>query len=213
MRVGFEEAVQLLSEGKPLIFPTDTVVGIGVSVRHAQNPDALYRIKGRASGKPIAWLVGSARDLSRYGAQVPDYAFQLADRYWPGALTLVVRASDDVPNAFCSIQGTIGLRMSNHPNVTALTEALSSPLSVTSANLSGKEAVSSLRDLDPAIADSQAVFEAIHPESAKVSDSQHPTASTVLDCTHALPTVLRAGTISPSEIEDMLGMPMALIRP
>ena len=115
------EAVAALKRGEAVIFPTETVYGLGVSVEAAAGPDVLYDLKERDRGKPISWLVGSADDLDRYGAHVPELARRLAGAYWPGPLTLVVRAADEVPEAFRSNAGTIGLRMPD--NATALASA------------------------------------------------------------------------------------------
>ena len=106
-----DQAARALRQGEAVIFPTETVYGLGVSVRAATGPDVLYDLKERDRGKPISWLVGGADDLDRYGARVPAIARKLADAYWPGPLTLVVHASDEVPEAFRSDAGTIGLRM------------------------------------------------------------------------------------------------------
>ena len=93
-----DQAARALRQGEAVIFPTETVYGLGVSVRAATGPDVLYDLKERDRGKPISWLVGGADDLDRYGARVPAIARKLADAYWPGPLTLVVHASDEVPD-------------------------------------------------------------------------------------------------------------------
>ncbi len=82
-----ECAAAALKAGEPVVFPTDTVMGLGVAVEAAPTPQVLYDIKGRASDKPIAWLVADASALDTYGANVPQYARDLADAHWPGALT------------------------------------------------------------------------------------------------------------------------------
>ena len=69
-----EEALEALKNGQPIVFPTDTLFGLGVSVLHAPSPDILYAIKHREKKKPIAWLVGGIEDLERYGKMVPDFA-------------------------------------------------------------------------------------------------------------------------------------------
>ena len=102
--VSMDEAIYELRVGKPLIFSTDTVCGIGVSVKHAKSPKCLYRLKNRPLEKPIAWLVGGVEDLLHFGEDVPNYALKLAKDYWPGALTLVVRASSKVPCEYLSAQ-------------------------------------------------------------------------------------------------------------
>ena len=129
-------AAKALARGEAVIFPTDTVYGIGVAVGAAPGPEVLYAAKGRPASKPIPWLVASLGDLGRYGRDVPPYARQLAREGWPGALTLVVRASEAVPAAFCSAAGTVALRMPDHPVPLALAKAVG-PLATTSANRSG----------------------------------------------------------------------------
>ena len=105
------EAACALAAGEAVVFPTDTVFGLGVSVKAAAGPRLLYDLKHRDAGKPVAWLVEGPETLDVYGRDVPAYARRLAETFWPGALTLVVRASAAVPAAFRSPAGTIGLRM------------------------------------------------------------------------------------------------------
>ena len=88
-----EAAAAALKRGKPVVFPTDTVYGVGVAVGAAESPQVLYDLKRREDKKPIAWLVGEVDDLARYGRAVPELAFALARTFWPGPLTLVVKAS------------------------------------------------------------------------------------------------------------------------
>ena len=144
-----DQAVCALKRGEAVIFPTETVYGLGVSVEAAAGPDVLYDLKERDRGKPISWLVGDADDLDRYGARVPELARRLAGAYWPGPLTLVVRAADEVPEAFRSNAGTIGLRMPDNATALALVRAAGCPLATTSANLSGRAAAGALDALDP----------------------------------------------------------------
>ena len=130
------EAVAALKRGEAVIFPTETVYGLGVSVEAAASPEALYDLKERDRGKPVSWLVGGVDDLDRYGAHVPDLARRLARAYWPGPLTLIVEASDAVPAAFRSAAGSIGLRMPDNDTALELIEAVGCPLATTSANIS-----------------------------------------------------------------------------
>ncbi|MBR3689724.1 MAG: L-threonylcarbamoyladenylate synthase, partial [Eggerthellaceae bacterium] len=142
-----DEAVRALSSGLAVAFPTDTVVGLGVSVEAASSPEAIYAIKQRNEGKPIAWLVFGEADLARYGRDVPPLAFELARRYWPGPLTIIVRASERVPAAFCAIDGSIGLRMPDSKTALALIEAAGCPLATSSANIAGCPAPARIADL------------------------------------------------------------------
>lgn len=201
VRATFEEAACALKRGQAVVFPTDTVYGLGVSIRAAAGPDALYALKERDRGKPIAWLVGSPDDLDRYGADVPDFARAAAVRFWPGPLTLVVRASKAVPPAFRSDAGTVGLRMPGNARALALIQAAGCPLATTSANISGHPAPRSLAAVDPALASRAA---AVLADDADVHDAgKSGVASTVLDCTGPRPRVLREGAITLSDIETL----------
>ena len=145
------EAACALAAGEAVVFPTDTVFGLGVSVKAAAGPRLLYDLKHRDAGKPVAWLVEGPETLDVYGRDVPAYARRLAETFWPGALTLVVRASAAVPAAFRSPAGTIGLRMPDSEAALALIRAVGCPLAVTSANLSGAPDTARIEDLDGAL--------------------------------------------------------------
>lgn len=177
--------IDALKAGKAALFPTDTVYGLGVAVEAVPSPEQLYHLKQRASDKPIAWLIGDARDLERYGKNVSEQAKELASSHWPGALTLVVEASDEVPAAYRSQEGTIALRVPDHPATRRLIEAVG-PLATTSANLSGDPAPTRLTEVAPEIASAVC---------ALAGETHAGQASSVIDCTGEVPRVLRAGTI------------------
>lgn len=223
--LALEEATRALAVGNAVIFPTDTVFGLGVSVSEAPGPQLLYDLKHRDAGKPVAWLVEGPEALDVYGRDVPAYARRLAETFWPGGLTLVVRASDAVPAAFQSPAGTIGLRMPASEAALGLIHAVGCPLAVTSANLSGAPDTARAEDLDRALVARTAGLylpdgvaaagtasgcaEAAPSASARLAASDQSalppasgTASTVLDCTGDAPRVLRAGALA---LDDMKG--------
>ena len=195
-----ETAVRALRDGQAVVFPTDTVYGLGVAVLYADSPQILFDIKQRASEKPVAWLVSSADDLLVYGHAVPEYAFDLAQSFWPGGLTLVVKAGDSVPPAFASQAGTVGFRMPNHELARQLIRDTGCPLATTSANLSANPAPVQACEIDAQIMGQVPVV--------LVEDG--PTAigvaSTVVDCTGPVPVILRAGGISPDEVAKVTGL-------
>ena len=187
---GQQAAVQALRAGLPVVMPTDTVAGVGVSIRHASSPQVLYDLKRRPAAKPIPWLVGSVDALDRYGSDIPDYARNLVRDGWPGALTVIVRANDAVPPAFASATGTIALRMPDNEAVLSLIRELGCPLAVTSANISGEPPVADVHDVDPSIVDGVgAVLEPISSQAAKTASSGQP--SRIVDCTGSEPRILR----------------------
>lgn len=184
----YAKAVASLEEGLPVIFPTDTVYGIGVSVRHAKSPQALYDLKRRDAGKPVAWLVSGPEALDEFGVNVPKSARELARAHWPGALTVIVKASEAVPAAFQSREGTIGLRMPASPVALALIEAAGSPLATSSANLSGGPDPTSFDEIDA---------ELLRAVPVAIDDACPASgiASTVVDCSRGTVEVLRQGAV------------------
>lgn len=184
-----------LADGRPCIFPTDTVYGVGVAVCAASGPDILFDVKQRDAGKPIAWLVGSIDDLQRYGKNLPPAVCQLAQRFWPGALTVIVEASDIVPAAYRSESGTIGLRMPANETTLALIRRVGSPLATTSANISGRAAVSRFESLDAEL------LARVGCALRDPVESLHSgVASTVIDCTGGGLSMVREGGISFKDI-------------
>ena len=192
-----ECAVRALKEGKPVVFPTDTLFGLGVSVLHAQSPEILYQIKQREQRKPIAWLVGSVADLDKYGKVVPEYARTLARTFWPGPLTIIVKASAEVPTAFCSSQGTIGLRMPNSEAALGLIKQVGCPLATTSANVSGQPDTVVFENIAPEVI--QRVGAALNDEEVKSG-----VASTIVDCASGHhPVLVREGAITVAQIRAL----------
>jgi len=179
-----QEAVRALKAGHAVVFPTDTVCGLGVAPRYARSLQEVYHLKRRPSNKPVAWLVGSVDDLDRYGADVSEEARRLVADGWPGALTVIVKASEEVPEAFRSSRGTIGLRMPASDASLALIRAVG-PLATSSANRAGGEPPRSLEEVDP---------ELLAEVAARTFTGEMGagTASRVVDATGSVPVVLRA---------------------
>ena len=196
IEVTIKEAAAALRRGEPIIFPTETVYGLGVSVEHAEGPDAVFELKHRDHAKPISWLIADASDLFVYGKVVPDFARVLADTFWPGPLTLIVKASDRVPAQFRSAEGTIGLRMPSNETALALIRELGCPIATSSANRTGFPAVKRFDELDPGLLAEVAV--SIHDDIEKSG-----VASSVLDCTHDHPVMKRVGAITAADIQAL----------
>ncbi len=190
----FSAVVSALAAGDPAIFPTDTVMGLGVAVCAADGPDVLYDLKNREHNKPIAWLVANRESLDYYGENVPAYAHVLAQAYWPGALTLIVKASAAVPARYASKDGAIGLRMPARDLTLALIRAVGCPVATTSANISGMGAPADSREVDAQL---------VARVGAVLADDDEPrsgVASTVVDCTQDTPRILREGSITHAQV-------------
>jgi len=134
---GIAEAADVLTQGGIVAFPTDTVYGVGADVRQPEAIAALYEIKGRPLNKAIPVLLARAQDLCGVAQEVPESAWRLAERFWPGALTLVVRCAFSLPPILTAGGSTVAVRVPDHPVVRALIEGLGAPLAATSANISG----------------------------------------------------------------------------
>ena len=133
------EAGDLLREGKVGLVPTETVVGL---VAGEAGLSRLFEIKGRDPGKPIAMLCESAEEALALGRESPPLARSLAERFWPGPLTLILEAEGG---------GTVGVRVPAHPVTRMVLASHDGPLYATSANPSGGSAPRALDEVDPAI--------------------------------------------------------------
>ena len=184
---GEADAVRALEAGGLVVFPTDTVYGIGVAVRYADSPAAIYAAKKRDGGKPVAWLVAGVDALSEFGLDVPESAIDLARRHWPGALTIIVKASAAVPRSFQSAQGTIGLRMPANETALSLVRAVG-PIATSSANVSGETDSGTFDGLDRDLLESASV-------AIEGNEMPSGVASTVVDCSEGELVVLRRGDV------------------
>lgn len=156
------DVARVLKEGGLALLPTETVYGIGVSVAAyaatgdgVPAPDSgygrIFTLKHRDIRQTVPWLVSGERDLDTFGVDVSSATRALARAFWPGALTIVVRASERVPAFMRADDGTVALRASASPVVAALVHACGSPLAVTSANTHGAPAPTSFSEVEPRV--------------------------------------------------------------
>jgi len=190
-------AARILAEGGLVAFPTDTVYGVGA---HALQPDAVERIytaKIRPRDKAIPILLAKPDDLVLVAEGITETAWLLAERFWPGGLTLVLPKKANVPDVVSAGGPTVAVRVPDHPVPLALIAALGAPLAATSANLSGH----------PSPVTAQEVKAELGGRIELILDGgQCPGGipSTVLDLSADPPTVLRAGAINVEEIKAAL---------
>jgi L-threonylcarbamoyladenylate synthase len=131
------EAKRVLQAKGVIIYPTETLYGLGADPLFPEAMERIYAIKGRAAAKPIPFLIKDQEMLAGLVEEVPPLARELIKRYWPGALTLIFRAKKGLPKPLKGKDGTIGLRISSHPVARGIVQALDAPLTATSANLAG----------------------------------------------------------------------------
>lgn len=191
----FTIAKELLERGELVAFPTDTVYGVGASVHNKQGINNLYVAKLRDTRKAIPILLGTLAEVSQVTSGMSGMALQLAQHFWPGPLTLVVPRRTDLM-AEISPYPTIGVRMPNHPDTLRLLR-LMGPMAVTSANLSGQASTCSV----------QAVLAQLGGRIALILDgglTPGGNPSTVVDCSGAVPVILREGPVHMEDIEKVL---------
>ena len=202
------DTAALLAAGALALLPTETVYGVGVAVSaykgHARElpPEGsgyrrIFSLKQRDLAQTVPWLVGGEEDLARFGEGVGDGARALARAFWPGALTIVVRASAAVPAFLQAADGTVALRASASPVVRELVRACGSPLAVTSANTHGAPAPASFEQVEPRIL--AGVDVAIDAGATACRD-----ASTIVSFVSGEPQIIRAGALPPAHIESVL---------
>lgn len=206
--LAIRDAAQVLTAGGLILTPTETVYGIGVAVgAYASSGDEapapetgygrIFTLKRRDVRQTVPWLVAGERDLDAFGVDVPEGVHVLARAFWPGALTLIVKASDRVPRFMRAADGTVALRASASPVVQALVRACGSPLAVTSANTHGAPAPASFAQVEDRIL--AGVDAAIDAGETVCHD-----ASTIVSLLDGELDIIRQGALSAADIESAL---------
>lgn len=206
--LAIRDAAQVLTAGGLILTPTETVYGIGVAVgAYASSGDEapapetgygrIFTLKRRDVRQTVPWLVAGERDLDAFGVDVPEGVHVLARAFWPGALTLIVKASDRVPRFMRAADGTVALRASASPVVQALVRACGSPLAVTSSNTHGAPAPASFAQVEARIL--AGVDAAIDAGETVCHD-----ASTIVSLLDGELDIIRQGALSAADIESAL---------
>ena len=192
------EAAALLRGGGLLGIPTETVYGLGAD---GLNPEAVHRIfeaKGRPQDNPLILHIPDVPWLERYCRNIPPAACLLAERFWPGPLTMILPRRENVPNAVTCGLNTVGIRCPNHPVFLAILRALDRPVAAPSGNRSGRPsptcAAHMLEDMDGRI---EAIVDG---GSCGVGVE-----STIVDLTAPVPRLLRPGGLSLEALREVLG--------
>jgi L-threonylcarbamoyladenylate synthase len=186
-------AVSLLHQGQAIAFPTDTVYGLGVDALNAEAVEAIYRIKGRPKAKAIPILVSGIEDLEQVAIEVPRVAYQMAEAFWPGALTIVVPCRPIIPDLVRAGGHTIAVRAPNHAFALDLLQETGIPIATSSANLAGEP--------PPTTADG--VLLQLHHKIPLIVDGgpcPGGIPSTVIDVASHPARIVRLGAISVAEL-------------
>ena len=152
------EAIAALRDGDVIVFPTETLYGLGADALNCRAVEQVFQLKGRDPLNPIPVLVADQRMLYHLVADLPTLAQKLIHQYWPGPLTLILPGRKDIPPPLLNAAGGVGVRLSSEPIATQLVRALGRPLTATSANPSGQEPARTLQEANKYFADRIQIF-------------------------------------------------------
>ena len=191
------EASSILRSGGVVAYPTETFYGLGADGQNEEAIKKIFLIKGRNFKNPISVIVGKVNDVRGLVDEVPEIALHLMERFWPGALTIIFKASPDISDHLTAGTGKIGIRLSSHPVATALARKLGHPITATSANFSGNNECTSADEVIQGIGDQV---------DAVIDGGQTPggLGSTIIDVTTDPPAILREGVIPKYKITESL---------
>jgi L-threonylcarbamoyladenylate synthase len=196
-------AIATLSAGELVAIPTETVYGLAANAFDSKAVERIFQLKGRPSNNPLIVHIGKIEDLDSVTSQVPETARKLAEKFWPGPLTLILPKSARIPSNVSAGLNTVGVRMPNHPLTLQLLRQLPFPLAAPSANPSGR--------VSPSTA--QHVMSYFNYSGLQVLDGgacQQGIESTIVGFDEAHIHVYRLGTINPEDLAEACEMPVLL---
>jgi L-threonylcarbamoyladenylate synthase len=199
-----DRAVQVLLDGGLVAFPTETVYGLGAD---GSNPDAVrkvFSVKGRPPGHPLIVHVPSASFLDELASEPSEHARRLADAFWPGPLTLLVRRRPDrVPDEVTGGRDTVGVRVPAHPVALELLRRFGGGIAAPSANRFGRVSPTTAAHVRADLGSDVDVVLDGGPSDIGVE-------STIVDCTADPPEVLRPGGVTFEALAEVLGRPVGV---
>ncbi|GAA0244795.1 L-threonylcarbamoyladenylate synthase [Saccharothrix mutabilis subsp. mutabilis] len=201
-KAAIDKAAGVLRAGGLVAVPTETVYGLGAN---AEDPAAVARVfqaKGRPPTHPLILHISGAEHLGDWVAEVPATARLLAERFWPGPLTLVLRRGHRVPLAATGGLETVAVRVPDHPVALALLSAFGGAVAAPSANRFGSVSPTTADHVRSELGD--AVDFVLDGGPCEVGVE-----STIVDATGETPSILRPGGVTREELEDVLGRPVA----
>jgi L-threonylcarbamoyladenylate synthase len=199
---GIARAAELLRAGELVVFPTETVYGLGARADRDAAVAEIYRAKGRPAHNPLIVHVADEAAARRWSSAWNESASRLADAFWPGPLTLVVQAAPELSRLALAGGSTVGLRAPSHPVALALLRAAGLPVAAPSANRSGNVSPTRAEHAEAALGSSVAAILDGGPCGVGIE-------STVVDLTGAVPRVLRPGAVTRAQIAAVLAQEVA----
>ena len=198
------DAALALKAGHLVAFPTETVYGLGADARNPEAVKRIYEVKGRPSDHPLIVHISSINQLDKWAVEIPDYAIELAQAFWPGPMTLILKRTEFAQNFITGGQDTVGLRVPNDSIALALIQEFEkiseSAIAAPSANRFGQVYPTSSADVQEELGEFLGTSDRILDGGSSVIGIE----STIIDCTERAPRILRSGFVTKEDIEGEL---------
>lgn len=193
-----QQAVNFLRQGKLVAFPTETVYGLGANAMDISAVKQIFKVKGRPSNHPVIVHLGDLAQLEQWTSHIPELAWQLAERFWPGPLTLILPKANSVPEIITGGQNTVGLRLPGHPVALALLKVFGSGIAAPSANRFGSISPTLPAHVSQELGEQVAMILEGGPCEVGIE-------STIVDLSADGPRILRPGMITAAQIMEITG--------
>ncbi len=192
------QAIASLKRGDVIVFPTETLYGLGADALNPAAVEKVFRLKGRNPDTPIPIIVADQAMLKGLLEKIPPIARTLMEQFWPGPLTLVLQAVPGTPKQLLNGTGGVGVRISSEAIATQLARQLGRPLTATSANPSGQQAASTIEQAQSYFAGEIEIF----LDGGKLPSK---TGSSVVEVIDDCIKIIREGEISVGQLEASIG--------
>ena len=193
-----KKQAEILRAGETVIFPTETVYGLGANALDEEAVSKIYKAKGRPSDNPLIVHIGDKKQVYNLVRSVTKEAEIVMDKFWPGPITIILNKKDIIPKRTSGGLDTVAIRMPSNKIANALIKEANIPIAAPSANISGR----------PSPTRAKHVYEEMNHRVSGIimgNDCVYGLESTVLDLTGEIPTILRPGSITKEDLEQVIG--------
>lgn len=193
-----ELGARIIADGGLVVFPTETVYGIGANALDTNAVSKIFKAKGRPQDNPLIVHISSINDMDKLVSEIPENAKKLAEKFWPGPLTMIMKKSDIIPENISAGLDTVAIRLPSHPIAKELIEKSGVPIAAPSANISGRPSPTSAE---------HCTFDLMGKVDL-ILDGGHCEVgleSTVVSLIGDIPVLLRPGKITPEQIREVTG--------
>lgn len=203
------KAAMALKNGYLVAFPTETVYGLGADATNQDAVSRIFSIKNRPKNHPLILHLDSINEIENWAIEIPDYAYKLANKYWPGPMTLILKRRSNVKDFVTGGQETVGIRIPNHEIALSLLQEFkkigSGAIVAPSANKFGKVSPTSFEHV------SQELLNDLDSNDLILDGGQCQIGveSSIIDCTKSFPKVLRPGAISEEQITEIIELDLS----